>query len=159
MEIEKSKFCIRTAFADEYEKVMGLVWKTFLRFEAEDYSPLGVENFQNFITDQTLKKLYDNGQYPIFVAVYRDEIIGMLSIRSSTHISLLFVDEAYHYNGVARSLMERACTYIVKELDEFKLTVNASPYAIGFYHKMGFVDMDREQEKDGIKYTPMSLIL
>lgn len=159
MEIEKDKFCVRPAFADEYETIMGLAWKTFLRFEAKDYTPLGIKNFQDFITNETLKKLYSTGKYPIFVAVYRGEIIGMISLRTNTHISLLFVDEAYHYKGVGRSLMKYACTYIKEELDEFKVTVFASPYAVGFYHKVGFTDMDKEQKKDGIRYTPMSLIL
>lgn len=159
MELEQNKFCVRPLYADEYQDAMGLAWKTFLRFEADEYSPQGVESFQNFITNETLKKLFDTGQYPIFVAVYRGEIVGMLSLRCKTHISLLFVDEHYHYKGVGKNLMEYACTYIQKELCEFKVTVNASPYAVGFYHKMGFVDTEKEKEEDGIRFTPMSLIL
>ena len=37
------------------------------------------------------------------------------------------------------------------------LTVNASPYAVGFYHKMGFTDLRGETEADGIRFTPMEL--
>lgn len=158
MEIDQSKLCVRPAYADEYEEVMGLAWRTFLQFEADVYSPLGIKNFQDFITDETLKKLYDNGKYPIFVAVYRDEIIGMISLRCNTHISLLFVDGKYHYNGVGRKLIECVRTYITKELKDFVATVHSSPYAVDFYHKMGFTDMDVEQDKDGIRYTPMSII-
>ena len=55
--------------------------------------------------------------------------------------------------------MKYACTYIQNELDEFKVTVNASPYAVGFYHKLGFTDMEKEKEEDGVRFTPMSLIL
>lgn len=159
MKLEPDKLCVRPVYADEYEDVMGLAWKTFLRFEADEYSPEGVKSFQNFITNETLKKLFDTGQYPIFAAVYCGEIVGMLALRCKTHISLLFVDEHFHYMGVGKKLMEYACTYIQKELDEFKVTVNASPYAVGFYHKMGFTDMEDEKEEDGIRYTPMSLIL
>ena len=159
MKLEQDKFCVRPVYAEEYEDVMGLAWKTFLRFEGDLFSPEGIKSFQNFITNETLKKLFDTGQYPIFVAVYCNEIVGMLSLRCKTHISLLFVDEHYHYMGVGKKLMEYACTYIQKELDEFKVTVHASPYAVGFYHKMGFTDMADEIEEDGVRYTPMSLIL
>ena len=159
MEKKKSGFSIRPVYDNEYETAMGLAWKTFLRFEAEDYTPQGVKSFEEFITNQTLKKLYDTGQYPIFVAVSEGELIGMISLRCRTHISLLFVDERYHYLGVGRSLIEYVCTYISEQLGEFKVTVNASPYAVGFYHRLGFTDMGPEQLSDGVRYTPMSLIL
>lgn len=35
------------------------------------------------------------------------------------------------------------------------ITVNASPYAVGFYEKNGFTALDKEQEADGIRFTPM----
>ena len=35
------------------------------------------------------------------------------------------------------------------------ITVNASPYAVGFYEKNGFTVLDKEQEADGIRFTPM----
>lgn len=156
---KQTDFVFRPAYADEYETVMGLVWKTFLRFEADEYHEEGVKNFQDFITNETLKKLYDTGQYPIFVAVYHNQIVGMISLRCRTHISLLFVDAAYHYRGVGRSLIQYACAYILNQLHDFKVTVNASPYAVGFYHRLGFVDTELEKETDGIRYTPMSLML
>ncbi|MBQ5675364.1 MAG: GNAT family N-acetyltransferase [Lachnospiraceae bacterium] len=159
MKLDESKFCVRPVYADEYQDAIALAWKTFLRFEADMYTPEGVKSFQNFITNQNLKKLFDTGQYPMFAAVYRGEIVGMLSLRSSAHISLLFVDEHFHYMGIGRKLVEYACTYIQKELDDFKVTVNAAPYAVGFYHKLGFTDMEKEKEEDGVRFTPMSLIL
>ena len=35
------------------------------------------------------------------------------------------------------------------------VTVNASPYAVGFYEKSGFVPLDKEQKANGIRFTPM----
>lgn len=159
MKLEESKFCVRPVYANEYEDAMALAWKTFLRFEAHDYTEEGVKSFQNFITNENLKRLFDTGQYPIFGAVYRGELVGMLSLRNSAHISLLFVDEHFHYQGIGKRLVKYACTYIKRELDGFKVTVNASPYAVGFYHKLGFTDLEKEREEDGVRFTPMSLIL
>jgi len=149
---------IRSAYADEYQTVMGLAWKTFLRFEADEYTPQGVQSFQDFITNETLKKLYDTGQYPIFVATCGDEIVGMISLRNMTHISLLFVDAMFHRQGIGKRLIQHACIYLSQEFDRFTLTVNASPYAVGFYHRLGFTDVGAEQELDGVRFTPMSLI-
>ena len=35
------------------------------------------------------------------------------------------------------------------------MTVNAAPYALGFYHKLGFWDLAPQQKKEGIIYTSM----
>jgi predicted GNAT family N-acyltransferase len=37
------------------------------------------------------------------------------------------------------------------------LTVNAAPYATGFYHRIGFVDTGKLQMNDGIYFTPMEM--
>ena len=39
------------------------------------------------------------------------------------------------------------------------VTVNSSPYAVDFYHKIGFVDVREEIERDGIRFTPMRMEL
>ena len=40
-----------------------------------------------------------------------------------------------------------------------RITVNASPYGIPFYHKLGFSDIDREQVVGGMTITPMRKML
>lgn len=159
MELESKKLQIRSIYQDEYEDVMGIVWKTFLRFEAEDYTEEGIKSFQDFITDPTLYKMFLRGYYQIFGAFYKGKNIGMISLRDCTHISLLFVDAKYHYQGVGRALIEYLKKYLITEMGEFKVTVNSSPYGVGFYHKLGFQDTDKEQEKEGVRYTPMILFL
>ena len=159
MKIEREKLQVCPVGYGEYEGVMGLVWKTFLRFEAEDYSKEGVQSFLNFITDPVLYKMFQNGYYQIFGAFYKGEIVGMISLRDRTHISLLFVDERYHRQGIGRALMDYLKQYLMAEMGEYKVTVNASPYGLGFYHRLGFHDTDVEQTKEGIRYTPMILFL
>lgn len=36
-----------------------------------------------------------------------------------------------------------------------ELTLNSSPYGLPFYRRLGFVPQSGEQEKDGIRFTPM----
>ena len=59
--------------------------------------------------------------------------------------------------GIGRKLIYEI-QKLEKRLGGYRLTVYSSPYAVGFYHRIGFVDTNREQKKDGIRYTPMSWI-
>lgn len=150
---------VRSAYRNEWQEAMALAWKTFLRFEADVYAPEGVKNFRNFITDSTLHRMFLRGAYQLFVAVDRNTIIGMITLRDSTHISLLFVDEMYHRRGIGRALIKYSTDYLLTEIGADRVTVNASPYGVAFYHKMGFRDLRPEEVRDGIIYTPMEFIL
>lgn len=155
----ETPYQIRSAYRDEWDDAMALAWRTFLRFEADVYSPEGVKHFEDFITDTTLHRMFIMGAYQMFVALDRNKIVGMITLRNSTHISLLFVDEKYHRRGIGRGLMEYLTNYLLTEVGACYVTVNSSPYGVGFYHKLGFKDLRPEEEKDGIIYTPMKFIL
>lgn len=155
----ETPYQIRSAYRDEWQDAMALAWKTFLRFEADVYTPEGVKNFQNFITDSTLHRMFIMGAYQLFVALDHSKVIGMITLRDSTHISLLFVDEMYHRRGIGRGLIKYLTEYLLSEVGASKVTVNASPYGVEFYHKLGFTDIRSEEMKDGIIYTPMEFIL
>lgn len=150
---------IRSAYQDEWDDAMALAWKTFLQFEADVYTAEGIRNFEDFITDTTLHRMFIMGVYQMFVALDRKKIVGMLTLRNTSHISLLFVDEKYHRRGIGRALIEYLREYLLSEAGISKITVNAAPYGVAFYHKLGFQDLRPEEEKDGIKYTPMEFIL
>ena len=87
---------IRFAGREEWEEAMGLAWKTFLEFEADDYSLEGIRSFEDFITDSGLKRMFDMGTYQMISAYDRKKMIGMITLRNEMHISLLFVDRNYH---------------------------------------------------------------
>lgn len=148
-------YSVRSAYREEWDDAMALAWRTFMRFEANDYTQEGIESFQNFITDTVLHRMFLIGSYQLFVACENNQVIGMISLRSQTHISLLFVDAAHHRMGIGRALIEYVCNYIRTEEGYNKVTVNAAPYAVGFYHKLGFRDTQAEQTSEGIRYTPM----
>ncbi|MDE5596580.1 MAG: GNAT family N-acetyltransferase, partial [Lachnospiraceae bacterium] len=79
---------------------MALAWKTFMQFEADGYTIEGIKNFEDFITDTTLHRMFVMGAYQMFVALDHNQIIGMITLRDDSHISLLFVDEKYHRQGI-----------------------------------------------------------
>lgn len=150
---------IRFAGQDEWEEAMGLAWKTFLEFEADDYSPQGIRSFEDFITDSGLKQMFLLGSYQMISAFVEGKMVGMITLRNEIHISLLFVDKQYHCHGIGRELIEKMAFYVKEELGKRRLTVNASPYGVPFYHRVGFRDIGPEKQQDGIIYTPMEYIL
>lgn len=152
-------FQIRKARNEEWETAMELAYRVFLKYEAMEYGPEGIKNFSEFVTDESLKKMFLTGRYLLFVAVKDDEIIGLISLRSGNHISLLFVDNEYHRRGVGRALIKYLQEYMLFHTSYEKLTVNAAPYGIPFYHNTGFRDTGTQTKKDGIIYTPMEFYL
>lgn len=158
-EQEKLFFQIREARKEEWETATELAFRVFLKYEAMEYGPQGIRNFAEFLTDEMLKKLFLAGKYLLFVAVEGDNLIGLITLRSGNHISLLFVDSEYHRRGVGRALVRYLQEYMLAHTSYEKLTVNAAPYGIPFYHKLGFKDTGMQTQKDGIIYTPMEFYL
>lgn len=146
---------IRTINENEWEEAMNLAWDTFILYEAPEYTKEGITSFRNFVRDPILKTLFIEGKYNVLAAFNNNIIVGIIGVRNETHISLLFVDSEYHKKGIARRLVEKTFERTYEKYGKREMTVNSSPYAVGFYHKMGFVDTDIEQATDGIRYTPM----
>ena len=155
MEQTKDNFEFRMAYERDWEPAMKLAWETFLIFEAKDYTEEGIESFRDFISDQWLKKMFIKGEYQMFVALENSKIIGFLTIRNKHHISLLFVDKDYHRKGIGRTLVEQVGEYLITEVGVDYMTVDSAPYALEFYHKLGFWDLAPQQQKQGIIYTSM----
>ena len=149
----------RKATIDDWDAAMSLAWKTFLRFEAPEYTQEGVENFQNFISDDTLRKMFVNDSYQMYVAMDGERLVGMITLRDMYHISLLFVDEEYHKQGIGSKLIMCMGQYVKSYVGRSIMTVNAAPYAEGFYHRIGFIYRGLRTVRDGITYTPMELLL
>ncbi len=152
-------YLIRTAHRDEWEDAMALAWRTFLKFEANDYPEEGVKNFERFVSDQTIYRMFLIGSYHLFVAYTGATLVGMITLRDASHISLLFVDEKYHRQGIGRALVQYVNSYLASGKQVSRVTVNASPYGVEFYHKLGFRDIRPQEQKDGIIYTPMEFLL
>lgn len=157
--IKPERIIIRPACRNDWDDAMALAWRTFMRFEAGDYTKSGIQSFQDFITDNVLYRMFLMGSYLLFGAYDNGKMVGMISLRDQTHISLLFVDEKYHMRGIGRKLVEYLSDYVLYEEGFHEVTVNAAPYAVGFYHRLNFHDTDRELTMDGIRHTPMRKIL
>lgn len=154
--MQKVEYTIRPIKRDEWEMAMQLAWDTFLVYEAPEYEKLGIDNFHNFVKGKELKQLYILGEYDVYGAFNGNVIIGVIAVRRRNHISLLFVEPQFHHQGIATALVK--CVFAAtRRKGIYEMTVNSSPYAVMFYHKLGFTDLDKEIRADGIRFTPMTI--
>ncbi len=154
----KGDFIVRWAQEADWEPAMQMVWKTFLKFEGNEYTQLGIKNFFDFVTDDDLRESFLRGEYVMVVAEKDGEIVGAGSLRGDNFLSLLFVDERYHRQGIATALLDTLCDYLMEE-GQFRIVVNSSPYAVGFYEKKGFTQTAPEMAFAGIRVTQMNKLL
>lgn len=150
-------YVIRPATTDEWEDAMALAWRTFKKFVAPEYSEQGIKEFYDFVSDNGVRKMFLIGEYKVWVAVKNNEIIGVCSIRSKRHISLLFVEGGYQKCGIGRNLLYTAAEYMLENKESYA-TVNASPFGVEFYHKIGFKDTGEEHVESGMRITPMKWV-
>lgn len=155
---QKLNLTYRNIEKREIQQALELVKKVFNEFEAPTYSKEGCESFYQFIDYNSVLEMYENKKIRLYGCFDKYNIVGVVATRNESHIAMLFVDKEYHKKGIARKLVEDIIRIIKQNnLKLEKVTVNSSPYAKGFYKKLGFINTDQEQEKDGIKFIPMEL--
>ncbi len=143
---------------EEIDSATALAEKVFMEFEAPEYSQEGINSFLNFIYSQQFKDYFINSDN-IFLGCFDGfKLVGIMAMRSESHVSLAFVDKDYHRRGIATKLFKLAFAKS-KEKGVSEITLNSSPYAVPFYHFLGFYDLDTEQLTDGIRYIPMKYII
>lgn len=155
MKREEKTILYRFATEQDWEPAMKLAWETFLVFEAKEYGEEGIQSFREFISDQWLKNMFLGGHYQMLVALENEKVVGFITVRNTTHISLLFVDKDYHKRGIGRMLIQKMGEYLITEIGVDYMTVDSAPYAEEFYHKLGFWDLAPQQKKQGIIFTSM----
>lgn len=152
------QYIIRWARESEWSSAMKMIWKTFLKFEGDDYTQEGIRHFFDFITDDDLYVAFLKGTYRMMVAVDGQKVIGAGSIRNRNHLSLLFVDEDYQHMGIGSAILAGLCDYLKREAGERYMSLKAAPYAVNFYRKQGFEAVKPEEEYSGIRVTAMEKV-
>jgi ribosomal protein S18 acetylase RimI-like enzyme len=143
----------------EESEVFDLVFRTFTEFIAPHYSRAGVLEFLKYIRPGYLLERLQKDHFFLLATAQR-KIIGIIEVRESSHISLLFVDRQFQQRGIARELLRRAFRMCLKKKPDLsKITVNASPNSVRIYQRLGFRPAGSEQVKRGIRYTSMTLTL
>jgi predicted GNAT family N-acyltransferase len=144
--------------AGEEQSTSDMIKVVFNEFIAADYCNEGIYTFMNFVAAQSIAERITKSNNFILLVKKQSTIVGVIEIRENKHVSLLFIDKNYHRRGLAKELFRKAVERCKEENAKLtQITVNSSPYAKHVYEKLGFVQIQEEQIKDGIRYIPMKL--
>ncbi|MET0232914.1 MAG: GNAT family N-acetyltransferase, partial [Rhodanobacteraceae bacterium] len=77
------------------------------------------------------------------VAEIGGRIVGVVAIRDDSHVFRLFVARRWRGRGIARRLLDRAILDCRKRAGARTITLNASPFAVAAYRRLGFVSRGR----------------
>ena len=91
------------------DDALELIWKTFMKYEAPDYSEEGIEEFRRSIYNK--EWLADK----IFYGAYdENNLLGVIATKEKSHIALFFVEGKHHRKGIGRTA--HTCTSVRPKL-------------------------------------------
>ncbi len=142
---------IRQLLNNKKDEALLFAKKVYIECKDESYSEQGIETFCNFINNKEMTK-----SFKVYGAFENNILKGIIATDSQKrHISLFFVDKSSQGKGIGKELIN----IVVNNNENSYITVNSSRYGVPIYEKLGFVKMVEEKEQDGLKFTPMKLIL
>jgi GNAT superfamily N-acetyltransferase len=155
----KEALIFKEALSDQAALICNLIMECFNEFVAPGYSREGIQEFSKYV-DPAAMRARLKGNYFIFTALFKDHLAGMIEVRDNNHISLFFVERQFQNKGIAKKLLSLAIERCRKNNPGVKIIeVNSSPFAVPIYTKLGFIKINEEQLKNGIRFTPMTLDL
>lgn len=135
----------------EKDEALLFTKRVYIECKDESYSEQGIETFCNFVNNKEITK-----SFKVYGAFEDNVLKGVIATdKRKRHINLFFVDKSSQAKGIGKKLMAIG----IENNENSFITVNSSRYAVPIYEKLGFVKMEKEKEKDGLKFTPMKLIL
>ncbi|WP_298972312.1 GNAT family N-acetyltransferase [uncultured Fusobacterium sp.] len=142
---------IKQLINNEKDKALLFAKKVYIECKDESYSEQGIETFCNFVNNKEITK-----SFKVYGAFEDNVLKGVIATdRRKRHINLFFVDKSSQAKGIGKKLMAIG----IENNENSFITVNSSRYAVPIYEKLGFVKMEEEKEQDGLKFTPMKLLL
>ena len=142
---------IKQLVNNEKDEALLFAKRIFIESEDESYSKEGIETFCNFVDNKKITK-----SFKVYGAFEDNILKGLIATdRRKRHINLFFVDKVSQGKGIGKKLMN----IVVNNNENSYITVNSSRYGVPIYQKLGFVKMEEEKEQDGLKFTPMKLVL
>lgn len=148
---------VRLAMDDDIAPALDLAWRTFVKYDSQDYGDEHTERMRKAIEDR-LKDLSIYSQRLMVVTLVDGKVVGMLETYGTNRISLLFVDGEHQRKGIATAMMSKIAGELKKRGYD-KIVLNSSPYGLPFYKHFGFTVEEQEKNVDTPWKTPMSYTL
>ena len=142
---------IRQLLNNKKDEALLFAKKVYIESKDESYSEQGIETFCNFVDNKKITK-----SFKVYGAFENNILEGLIATDSQkSHICLFFVDKVSQGKGIGKELMKA----VINNNENSYITVNSSRYGVPIYEKLGFVKMEEEKERDGLRFTPMKLVL
>ncbi|WP_338951938.1 GNAT family N-acetyltransferase [Fusobacterium nucleatum] len=142
---------IRQLLNNKKDEALLFAKKVYIECKDESYSEEGIETFCNFVNNKEMTK-----SFKVYGAFENNILKGIIATDSQKrHICLFFVDKVSQGKGIGKELMK----VVINNNENSYITVNSSRYGVPIYGKLGFVKIEDEKKQDGLKFTPMKLIL
>ena len=139
-------------------EALALVRAVFDSHVAPGFSEQGCATFHDYIRQFAFSRR--PGEAFALAAMDGETLVGVIDVIEGHHVGLLFVDPSRQGRGIGGKLVRRAAAICLRrDPPPAALTVNSSPNAVAAYRRMGFGPLSPEQERDGIRHTPLSLPL
>jgi len=146
---------VRNIRAGEEIEVCNLVARSFNEFIAPEFSEKGIEEFYKYSNPREFLKRAESGYFSM-VSETDGKLAGVIEFKGNKHISMLYVDKAFHKKGVAKELIRIALEEVTSSRGNHgNITVNSSRYAVPFYEKLGFIQFEEEKTIYGVFHIPM----
>ena len=142
---------VKQLLNNEKDEALLFAKKVYIECKDESYSEQGIGTFCKFVDNKEITK-----SFKVYGAFEDNVLKGIIATDSQKrHISLFFVDKVSQGKGIGKKLM----SVVIDDNENSFITVNSSRYAVPIYKKIGFIKTEEEKEQDGLKFTPMKLVL
>ena len=128
-----------------YNEAVSLIWEVFQVYEVPDFPPEGVIEYKRILDETEREKNIE-----FYCAIEENKVVGVMGMRENNHIGYFYVKQTHHRRGIGKMLFEK-----IKSIYQGSITVNACPYGVPIYTRLGFVPTGVQQSKNGIIFTPM----
>ncbi|MDN4164197.1 GNAT family N-acetyltransferase [Cytophagales bacterium LB-30] len=130
-----------------------LVKEVFHTHIASLLSKKGIQSFEALFTPKQLLEKQKQG-HMLWKLHHGPQLLGLIGL-DKAHIRYLFIKSDHHSQGAGKQALAFVFRYLTAQ-EVKEVTVFSSPNSVGFYKKQGFVPIGPEEEKNGIRFTPMA---
>lgn len=134
------------------DAVSAMVRQVFDEHVAPSFEPEGIAEMHSHLSPLAIAERATT--HRTFVAWQGQQAVGVVEVRDTDHVSMLFVRTSHMGLGIATALMVRAVE-AGQAAGRSKMTVNSSLNAQSFYERLGFVTASEPQRADGFAFVPM----
>jgi GNAT superfamily N-acetyltransferase len=133
-----------------------LVRQVFDEHVASSFDPEGVSEMHRHIAPEAIA---ERARTHETITVWQGtRAVGVIEVRDTDHISMLFVCTSHMGLGIATALVARA-EEICRAAGRSAMTVHSSLGAQSFYERLGFVPTSEPQKVQGFAFVSMEKLI